>query len=414
MRIAVVGSGISGLATAWLLSRRHQVVLFESAPRLGGHTHTHDVQVDGKSFAVDTGFIVFNPDHYPLLTRFFAELRVPTRATTMSFSVQDQASGLEYNAGSIGGLFCQRSNLLRPRFLRMLADLFRFYREAPAVLADGVQLQTLGEYLHAHRYSDDFRNLHIVPMASALWSSPSAQILKFPVRNLVRFMANHQMLQVSGRPQWRVVDGGSSRYIEALRSTWKVEERVDCAVSAVHRLDGSIRIDSVRGSETFDRVVMACHSDQALALLADSSDAERSILGGMPFQSNDVVLHTDARLLPSNRKAWAAWNAYVPATPATDCSVSYCMNILQSLDARRPIVVTLNRSAEIDPDTVLWRGRYAHPLQTAVSAAAQTRKADIQGRRHTWYAGAYWGFGFHEDGIRSGVEVANGLGVAWP
>lgn len=414
MRIAVVGSGIAGLVSAWLLSRRHEVVLFEAAHTPGGHTHTHDVVVDGKSYAVDSGFIVFNPEHYPLLTRLFAELGVTSRATTMSFSVQDARSGLEYNAGSLDGLFCQRGNLLRPRFLRMVGQILRFYREAPEVLHEGAPLQTLGEYLQSHRYGAEFRDLHLVPMASALWSSPASQILKFPMPHLVRFLANHQMLQATGRSPWRVVDGGSRSYVRALRAKWRVEERCGCAVAAVHREANGVRVDSPRGSERFDRIVLACHSDQALALLADASDAERSVLGALTYQANDVVLHTDARLLPRNRKAWAAWNAHVPATPGAECTVSYCMNILQGLDAPQPLVVTLNRSVDIAPEKVLWRGRYDHPLQTAVSAAAQTRKGDIQGRRGTWFAGAYWGHGFHEDGIRSGVEVANALGVAWP
>jgi len=414
VRIAVVGSGIAGMVSAWLLSRRHEVVLFEATDRLGGHTHTHDVVVDGRHYHVDTGFIVFNPEHYPLLTRLFAELGVASRATTMSFSVQDARSGLEYNAGSLDGLFCQRGNLLRPRFLRMVRQILRFYREAPAVLQNGAPLQTLGEYLERHHYSEEFRDLHLVPMASALWSAPAAQILKFPIQHLVRFLSNHQMLQASGRSPWRVVDGGSQTYVRALRAKWRVEERLSCAVAAVHRGSGGVRIDSAHGSETFDRIVLACHSDQALALLGDASEAERSVLGAMTYQANDVVLHTDARLLPQNRKAWAAWNAHVPAIPGADCTVSYCMNILQGIDAPRPLVVSLNRSVEIDPASVLWRCRYEHPLQTAVSAAAQTRKGDIQGRRGTWFAGAYWGYGFHEDGMRSGVEVANALGVAWP
>lgn len=414
MRIAVIGSGIAGLVSAWLLSRQHEVVLFEANEILGGHTHTHDVLVDGHRFMVDTGFIVFNPDHYPLLTRLFSELPVSTRPTTMSFSVQDIRSGIEYNAGSLDGLFCQRANLLRPAFLRMVAEILRFYREAPAVLEDEAISQTLGEYLHANRYSGMFRDLHLVPVAAALWSSPSAQILRFPIRHLVRFMANHHMLQVSKRPQWRVVDGGSSSYVRAMRARWTVDERTACTISAVRRDENGVEVQSPHGRERFDQVVIACHSDQALALLEDATDAERSILGAMRYQDNDVVLHTDARLLPRHRKAWAAWNAHVPVSADGECTVSYCMNILQSLDAPKPIVVTLNRTRDIDPQSVLWQGRYAHPLQTTESAAAQSRKSVIQGRRGTWFAGAYWGFGFHEDGIHSGVEVARALGVEWP
>ncbi len=413
-RIAVVGSGIAGLASAWLLSRRHEVVLFEAGDYLGGHTHTHAVEIDGRRVTVDTGFIVFNSAHYPLLSKLFAELGVATKPTTMSFSVQDARNGLEYNANHLGGLFCQRRNLFDAGFWTMLKDIHRFYRAAPRLLDDAQPNWTVGEYLRTHDYSAIFRDDHLVPMASALWSSPAAQILDFPLRHLLRFMANHQMLQLFGRPLWSVVDGGSQTYVRALQKNWRVEARLNCAVRSLRRENGKVTVESLRGKESFDQIVLACHSDQALALLADADSAERAILGAMKYQRNDTVLHTDTRLLPANRKAWAAWNAYVPATAGAECTVSYCMNILQSLDAPRPIVVTLNRSQDIDPAAILWRGSYDHPLQTKASAAAQKCKAEIQGQRNTWFAGAYWGFGFHEDGMRSGVEVANALGVAWP
>jgi len=259
-----------------------------------------------------------------------------------------------------------------------------------------------------------FRDDHIVPMASALWSSPPQQILDFPLHHLLRFMANHQMLQVDERPQWRVVEGGSQSYVRALEKTWRATPRLRCAVEAIHRDADSVRVRSSGRDERFDHVVLACHSDQALALLQDASADERAILGAMRYQANDVVLHTDARLLPTRRKAWAAWNAYVPLADDGACSVSYCMNLLQSIDAPEPIVVTLNRTRDIDPAKILWRGEYAHPLHDRASVDAQMRKARIQGRRNTWFAGAYWGFGFHEDGMRSGVAVANALGVDWP
>jgi predicted NAD/FAD-binding protein len=406
MRIAVIGSGIAGLASAWLLSRRHDVVLFEADKYLGGHTHTHDVEIDGRRIAVDSGFIVFNPRHYPLLSDFFAELGVASKPTTMSFSVQDARSGLEYNTNNFAGLFAQRRNLGDAGFWRMLGDIWRFYRAAPALLDDAQPNWTVGEYLHRQHYSDLFRDDHLVPMASALWSSSAAQILDFPLKHLLRFMANHQMLQIVGRPQWRVVDGGSQTYVRALQEKWRAQVRLDSPVRSVRREHGSVLVDTAQASETFDHVV--------LALLTDADTQESSILGAMKYQRNDVVLHTDTRLLPAKRAAWAAWNAYVPVAADAECTVSYCMNILQSLDAPRALVVTLNRTQDIDPAKILWRGDYDHPLQTNASAAAQKRKAEIQGRRNTWFAGAYWGFGFHEDGLRSGVEVANALGVAWP
>ena len=405
MRIAVVGSGISGLACAWFLSKRHAVTLFETNDYLGGHTHTHDIEIDGRHLAVDSGFIVYNESHYPLLTRLFAELGVQSQSTAMSFSVSNAATGLEYSATSLDTLFCQRRNLLSPRFWGMLRDLLRFYEESPALLAAAAPGPTLAEYLTAHRYGSAFRDEHLVPMAAALWSAPAASILEFPAQYLVRFMANHQMLQIRGRAPWRVVSGGSASYIRAMRARWRVAERLHCRVHSVRRDGGQVQITSRAGLESFDQVVLACHSDEALRILEDASDRERAILGALPYQDNEVVLHTDASLLPRDRKAWAAWNAYVPAAPQRACTVSYCMNLLQGLESREPLVVTLNRTDAIDPAKVLRRMSYRHPLYTQRSVAAQARRGEIQGERGTWFAGAYWGWGFHEDGLRSAVEV---------
>jgi predicted NAD/FAD-binding protein len=414
MRIAVVGSGIGGLAAAWLLSRRHEVVLYEANDYLGGHTDTHRVEVGGCMLDVDTGFIVHNPTHYPLLTRLFDELGVATQPTTMGFSVQDAGSGLEYNATSLDGLFCQRRNLSSPRFWGMLRDLVRFYRNAPALLDGSEPGPALGEYLHQHGYGAAFRDQHLVPMASALWSSPAQDVLRFPARYLVQFMANHHMLQLAGRPEWRVVRGGSRRYVEAMAAGWDVQVRLSAPVRGMARDAFGVAVRCDAGTQHYDQVVLACHSDQALALLEDPSDAEREILGAIGYQSNDTVLHTDARMLPRHRKAWAAWNAYLPADPAQACTVSYCMNLLQGLPGQTPLVVSLNRTRDIDPTRILARRSYQHPVYTHRSVAAQSRKPEIQGERNTWFAGAYWGWGFHEDGIRSGVEVARSLGVAWP
>jgi len=410
----VVGSGIAGLGAAWLLSRAHDVVLFEANARLGGHTHTHRVAQAGREYAVDTGFIVYNAHNYPLLARMFEELGVASQPTTMGFSVQDARSGLEYNATSLRGMFCQPRNLVSPQFLRMAHEITRFYRESPALLESPGEGPTLGDYLHANGYSPMFVRDHIVPMASALWSSPTDAILAFPARYLVRFMANHRMLQVAERPEWRVVTGGSDSYVRALQADWRVQVRLAAPVRRLRRTGGGIKLESADGSEeAFDQVVLACHADDALALLSDADDTERTVLGAFTFQDNETVLHTDARLLPTRRAAWAAWNAHVPATPGAPCTVSYCMNLLQSLESPEPFVVTLNRSADIDPAKVLARMRYRHPLYTHASVAAQGRRADVQGRRATWFCGAYWGFGFHEDGLRSGVDVARALGVDW-
>jgi predicted NAD/FAD-binding protein len=406
MRVAVIGSGIAGLASAWLLSRGHDVVLYEASNRVGGHVHTHRVAMHGQEYTVDTGFIVHNPVHYPLLTALFDELGVATRPTTMSFAVHSEASGLEYNATSLDTLFCQRRNLWSPRFHGMLRDLFRFYRDAPALLDVAGPGPTLDEYLAEGGFGAMFRDEHLVPMACALWSSPSARILGFPAKYLVQFMANHHMLQVSGRPDWRVVEGGSARYVEALRARWQVRERLATPVMAVMRHADRVDVTSHRGMETFDEVVLACHADQALALLGDAHPLERDVLGAMAYQANDTVLHTDAGLLPRSRKAWAAWNAWVPAAPGAACTVSYYMNLLQGIDSPEPLIVTLNQTDAIDPAKVLRRMAYHHPVYSHASVAAQARKGEIQGKRRTWFAGAYWGWGFHEDGMRSAVDLA--------
>ena len=409
MRIAVIGAGISGLASAWLLSRHHSVTLYEAGDHFGGHTHTHEVEQAGRRYAVDSGFIVHNPAHYPLFNSLLNELGVASQPTTMSFSVQHAGSGLEYNAATLDTLFCQRRNLCSPRFLGMVRDLLRFYREAPRLLRDADPGPTLGEYLWQHRYGKAFRDEHLIPMASALWSSPPSDILAFPARYLVQFMANHQMLQVAGRPEWRVVQGGSSAYVRAMRQRWTVRERLNCPVAAVWRTPESAVVQSRDGRHHYDHVVLACHSDQALAMLADPSAAERDVLGAIPYQDNEVLLHTDATLLPRNRKAWAAWNAHVSADPSQPCTVSYCMNLLQGLASPDPFVVTLNRGQDVDPRRVLARMQYHHPIYTKASVAAQARKAEISGVKRTWYAGAYWGWGFHEDGVRSAMDVVAGL-----
>lgn len=414
MRIAVVGAGISGIACAYLLAREHDVALYESEPRLGGHTHTHDVELDGRQYAIDTGFIVCNPAHYPLFMRFLAELGVATQPTTMSFAVRNDASGLEYTATTIRGLFVQKRRLSSPRHWRMIRDILKFYREARALLDAPWPGPTLGEYLDAHGYSDAFRDDHLVPMASALWSSPSRQVLEFPAKHLVAFMANHHMLQASDRPEWRVVRGGSCAYLRAVERDWTVQVRTNRAVTEVRRTVDAVDVTTAHGTERYDHVVLACHGDQALALLGDPSPAERDVLGAFRYQANDTVLHTDASQLPRDRRAWAAWNALVPHEPSDACTVSYCMNILQSIESPEPFVVTLNRTAAIDPERVLKRIAYRHPVFDAAAVGAQRRRDEVNGIGRTWYTGAYWGYGFHEDGMRTAVEVANRLGVRWP
>lgn len=418
MRIAIIGAGISGLGAAYLLGRDHQVTVYEAEKRLGGHTHTHDIDAADGRIAIDSGFIVFNPDHYPLLTRLFAELDVASQPTIMSFAVKNEISGLEYNATNLNRLFCQRRNLLSPTFWRMVREILRFYRESPALLNDAGPGPSLGDYLRAGGYGPLFIDDHLLPMASALWSSPTASVLDFPAKYLVQFMANHQMLDAGTRPPWRVVKGGSARYLDKLVPAIRAEFRSGAKVQRVQRNDDGVRIVSDGDESSFDQVVFACHSDQALALLPDASELEREVLGAIQYQRNETVLHTDVSLLPVRRHAWAAWNALklkpIPGSIAAPaCTVSYSMNLLQSLSCSTPYVVTLNATQRIDPAKILARMDYAHPLYTQASVAAQDRWQEINGLRRSWYCGAYWGWGFHEDGLRSGVRVASALGSHW-
>ena len=413
MKIAVVGSGISGLGAAWLLSREHEVTVFEANDYAGGHTHTHDIELGGRHYRVDTGFIVCNPDHYPHFFRMLGELGVQTQDTTMSFAVRNERSDLEYNATDLDRLFVQRRNLVSPRFWSMVRGILKFYREAPALLDRPDQGPDLGDYLDANGYSAAFRDDHLVPMASALWSSPSAQILKFPAKYLVAFMANHRMMVTGDRKPWRVVRGGSNSYVRALLANPAFTVRTSTPVRSVRRDAEGVELRIDGDPVRFDQVVFACHSDQALTLLADPSERERDILGAIPYQENDTVLHTDVRLLPKRRKTWAAWNALMLDDDRQACTVTYDMNQLQGITAPENFCVTLNCSDRIDPAKILKRLRYHHPIYTGASVAAQARRGEINGQQRTWYAGAYWGWGFHEDGMRSAVDVARALGIHW-
>lgn len=413
MRIAVVGAGIAGLVSARALCRAHEVTVYDPNPHAGGHTNTRRVERWGRSWAVDTGFIVFNERTYPGFIALLDRLGVASQPTEMSFSVRDERSGLEYNGTDLNRLFAQRRNLLRPSFLRMVADILRFYREAPRLLDGDDETLTLGRYLADGGYSRAFIDQHLVPMGAAVWSADPRRMLEFPARYLVRFFANHGFLRVSDRPRWRVVRGGSQAYVEPLTRPFRDRLRLGCGVRAIARRPGGVRLTTADGrEELYDAVVLAAHSDEALRLLADPSDAERAVLGAIPYQRNDTVLHHDARLLPRRRRAWAAWNYHVlPAAPAA-AAVTYNMNILQGLDAPEPFCVTLNRSAAIDPAKVLERFVYHHPVYTPASVAAQRRWGEISGVNRTYYCGAYWGYGFHEDGVQSGLAVARQFGVA--
>jgi len=412
MRIAIIGSGIAGLTCAYLLSRRHEISVFEAASWIGGHTHTVDVQCQGRSYAVDTGFIVFNDWTYPNFIRLLDELGVASRPTEMSFSVHDPASGLEYNGHDLDSLFAQRRNLLSPGFWGMLRDILRFNRQALADL-DGQRIDPatrLGDYLRQHGYGQRFIEHYIVPMGSAIWSMSRADMLGFPLQFFVRFCRNHGLLSVSQRPQWRVIEGGSRSYVEPLCRTFIGRIRLDCPVRRVVRDDSGVTLDSASGNERFDRVVFACHSDQALALLDAPSAAEREILGGIHYASNEVVLHTDTRLLPDRRKAWASWNYRLGGPAQAPAALTYDMNILQGIEAPETFCVSLNQSELIDPARILARFDYAHPQYSLAAVAAQARRHEIQGPGHSYYCGAYWTNGFHEDGVVSALQVAELFG----
>ncbi|WP_048307999.1 NAD(P)/FAD-dependent oxidoreductase [Halomonas sp. PR-M31] len=413
-RIAVVGSGISGMSAAYLLSQRHRVSLFEAAPRLGGHTATIDVPLEGKTYAVDTGFIVFNDWTYPLFQGLMAHLNVASQPTEMSFSVHDARHDFEYNGHTLATLFAQRRNLLRPRFYRMLAEILRFNRQARQDM-ETEHLDTaitLGDYLDRGNYGQDFRDRYLLPMGAAIWSASPEDLKGFPACFFLRFFHNHGLLSVDHRPQWYTLTGGSRSYIPALTAPYAERIHLNCPVHTIRRDEAGVTLRTSRGEERFDQVVLACHADQALALLANASNDEHSILGAMPYQDNEVVLHTDERLLPRRRRAWASWNYRVDGRgDAARVSVTYAMNILQHIEAPHTFCVTLNDSAAINPARIIERFSYAHPCFTPQGQQAQARHEEISTlERRTHYCGAYWRNGFHEDGLWSALRVAQALG----
>jgi predicted NAD/FAD-binding protein len=406
MKIAIIGTGIAGNVAARRLHAEHDITVFEADSHVGGHTHTHRIELDGEVQQIDTGFIVFNDRTYPNFIALLDELGVASQPSSMSFSVRNEQSGLEYNGTSLNGLFAQRRNLLRPSFLRMIADILRFNREAPRLLGEEGDEIALGAYLAEHAYSSRFIADYLVPMGAAIWSTDPDRMLGFPARFFVRFLHNHGMLSVNDRPAWRAIAGGSARYVEKLIAPWRHLIRLDCPVEQVRRLADGVRVVSRGGvAERYDHVFFACHADTALRLLADPSPAEREILGALPYQSNDVVLHTDTSLLPRARRAWAAWNYHVPAGRGDGVALTYNMNILQGLTSRHTYCVTLNRTEHIDPRRVLRRLCYSHPLFTPEGIAAQRRHHEISGANRTHYCGAYWRHGFHEDGVASALAA---------
>ena len=418
-RIAVVGAGISGLASAWLLGRQHQVTLFEAGDYLGGHTHTVDVTLEGKTHPVDTGFLVFNEKTYPNLIALFALLGVDSVETEMSFAVSLQSPDLEWAGSNLATIFGQKRNLLRRPFWSMLSDILRFNRESTAWLASHPDSsRSLQDFLSEGSYSEAFSEWYLLPMAAAIWSCPTGQMRAMPLATFIRFCQNHGLLQVFDRPMWRSVKGGGREYVR------KIAEQLDdirlaCPVYNIGREGRGLRVVHARGSEYFDQVVMACHSDQALAILGETaSNAQADVLSAIRYQPNRAVLHTDPALLPRDKKLWSAWN-YFTADALAGASerpvgVSYLINKLQPLPFQQPVVVTLNPAREPDPARVIAEYDYAHPIFDGPAIAAQQRLAAVQGQNGIWLAGAWGSYGFHEDGLKSALRVVNDMGILAP
>ncbi len=408
--IAVIGSGVSGLSCAWLLSQRHKITLFEAAPRLGGHIHTVDALVDGRKIAVDTGFIVYNEATYPNLTALFAHIGAPTAPADMTFSVSLDRGDYEYAGSDLRGLLAQPGNVLKPRFWAMLGDLLRFYRRAPRDLPF-MGAQTLGAYLDARHYTEAFRRDHLYPMAAAIWSTPAQKVGDQPAASLIRFCENHGLLRLTNRPVWRSCLGGSRTYVEKLIEPFREKIRLSTPVVTLRRDGTGVEVVVAGGEKSrFDHVVLATHADQALALLADPGDDESRILGAFRYARNEAVLHRDASFMPRRRAAWAAWNYLGDRDDASGPSVTYWMNRLQQLGDAPPLLVTLNPRRQPRPELAIHSEFYEHPMSDLAAQPAQEKLWTLQGCRRTWFCGAHFGAGFHEDGLQAGLAVAEELG----
>jgi predicted NAD/FAD-binding protein len=405
MKVAVVGSGIAGNVAAHHLASEHQVTVFEAGDHLGGHTHTHDIDWQGSRYAVDTGFIVYNERTYPNFIRLLDRLGVASKPTEMSFSVKCDTSGLEYNGHSLNSLFAQRRNLFSPSFHRMVRDILRFNREAPGTLEDGLAEMPLGDYLAHCRYSREFIDRYIIPMGAAIWSTDPVKMQAFPASFFIRFFMNHGLLELRNRPRWFVIRGGSREYLKPLSAPYADGIRLHTPVERIRRLPIGVEIHTRRhGAEFFDAVFIATHSDQALRMLADPTPAERSVLGQLGYQQNEAVLHTDESVMPLSRRAWASWNYHLQSGRES-VALTYDMNRLQGIDAPARFLVTLNNSDAIDPRKIIRRMVYEHPVITPGSVTAQGRRDEISGHNRTYYCGAYWRNGFHEDGVVSALQA---------
>jgi len=406
MKIAIVGSGIAGNVAAHYLNLRHDITVFEANDYVGGHTNTVDVYDAGRRIPVDTGFIVFNDRTYPFFNSVLEEIGQTSHRSAMSFSVRNRSTGLEYCGSTLNGLFAQRRNLVSPAFLRMVGDILRFNREAVSVMQELPAETTVGEYLEQGGYSAEFARDYLVPMTAAIWSAEPGRVATMPLGFLVRFFHNHGLLQLKDRPAWYVVDDGSRSYVTKLTRAHRDRIRLGTPVQSISRLGDHVQVKA-QGceAEQFDYVFLACHADQALDILADPTHAEFEVLSSIPYQRNEAVLHTDTALLPSRRRAWAAWNYHVPSSPQSRVSVTYNMNVLQGFDAAQQYCVTLNDSESIDPSKILYSVEYQHPVFGLDSIAAQARHREINTGHRTYYCGAYWRNGFHEDGVWSALQA---------
>lgn len=410
MKIAIIGSGIAGLTAAHRLHREHDITVFEAGSYVGGHTNTVDVTLGGRDYAIDTGFIVFNERTYPNFCRLLGELGVPSQPTSMSFGVRCDRTGLEYNGTDLGTIFAQRRNLLRPNFHRMLADVVRFNHRCKALLVEDDDQTTLEEYLLAGGYSTGFIEHFLVPMGAAIWSADPEQFRAFPARVFAHFFTNHGFLDLFDQPQWRVVTGGSRQYVRRLTAPFADRIRLRSPVQEVSRQrDGVIVVARDSPWERFDRVIVATHSDQALRMLAEPTNAEREVLSAIRYRKNETILHTDTSLLPTRPKAQAAWNYLLPAAESEGPTVTYDMNLLQGIESEHRFCVTLNQTSRIDPERILRRIAYAHPIFDAGALRAQRQRHRIDGTDRIHYCGAYWGFGFHEDGVKSALRTLQSL-----
>jgi predicted NAD/FAD-binding protein len=411
--VAIIGAGVSGLVCAHLLHREHEVTLYEAADRLGGHSNTVDVEVVGRTLPVDTGFIVYNEANYPNFTRILKSLGVATQETTMSFSVRCERTGLEYGGEGVSGLFAQKRNLARPRFWAMLRDIRRFGVRMREAAVGAAETLTLGEHLMETRYSRAFVDDYLLPMAGAIWSAPPDRMREFPLRSFVAFFDNHGMLEPWRAPRWRTIVGGSREYVRRLSEPFADRTRLATPIARVERVDGGVEVTTdAGGTARYDEVILAVHSDQALRMLADADADERAILEAAPYQRNIATLHTDPSPLPSRRRAWAAWNYLRPEREDQNIRVTYLMNLLQRLPVETPVCVTLNDPGTIDPETIIREIEYHHPVYSPASFDAQRRLPEVSGRNRVHFCGAWCGYGFHEDGVRSAIAVGERFGAS--